>query len=267
MDYVSLSLFDIGMAAFLILINGGLSVALGLGLERTLLINTLRMLVQLSAIGFVLKFIFIQTNPIWTFGWALVMLAVAGHEILARQSYRVRGMQAYGLSTVTLMFVGFVCTGFAIGLLIHPDPWYSPRYVLPILGMVLGNTMTGIALGMEALTSAVKNSQSLIEGRLLMGAPRFVALNKHIKQALKTGMMPIINAMAASGIVSLPGMMTGQIIAGVDPIDATKYQLMIMFLIAGGTALGTTMGVLGTAYLVTDERHRLRVDRLRSKSS
>ncbi len=88
------------------------------------------------------------------------------------------------------------------------------------------------------------------------------ALKDYMRQALKSGMMPIINAMAASGIVSLPGMMTGQIIAGVDPIDATKYQLMIMFLIAGGTALGTTAGVYGMAYLLTDERHRLRAERL-----
>ena len=75
MDYISLSLFDLSMAALLILINGGLSIALGLGLERTLFINTVRMLIQLSAIGFVLKFIFAQTGPWWTIGWALIMLA------------------------------------------------------------------------------------------------------------------------------------------------------------------------------------------------
>lgn len=264
MDYVSLSWFDLGMAALLIFINGGLSVWLKLGLERTLFINTLRMLVQLAAIGFVLKFIFEQSGPWWTFGWALVMLLVAGYEIIARQTYRLEGLLAYGLGTLTLMVVGFTCTGFALGLLIAPEPWYAPRYLLPILGMMLGNSMTGIALGMETLSVAVKNGQAVIEGRLLMGARRMEALQDYIQQALKSGMMPIINAMAASGIVSLPGMMTGQIIAGVDPIDATKYQLMIMFLIAGGTALGTTAGVFGTAYLLTDERHRLRAERLQS---
>ena len=262
MDYVALSLFDLGMAALLILINGGLSVALGLGLERTLAINTLRMVVQLAAIGFVLKFIFSQSGPWWTFGWAFVMLAVAGYEIIARQTYQLKGFLAYGLGTVTLMLVGFVCTGFAIGLLIAPEPWYAPRYVLPILGMMLGNTMTGIALGIETLSVAIKKGQDVIEAQLLLGASRMEALKDYMRQALKSGMMPIINAMAASGIVSLPGMMTGQIIAGVDPIDATKYQLMIMFLIAGGTALGTTAGVYGMAYLLTDERHRLRAERL-----
>ncbi len=261
-DYISLSLTDMILASSLIFINGGLSIALGLGLERTLFVNAVRMLVQLSAIGFVLKFIFAQTSPFWTLGLALIMVAFAGHEILARQSNRIKGFRAYGLGASTLLVVGFVCTAFAIGLLVQPDPWYSPRYVLPILGMIIGNTMTGIGLGMETLSSSIKREQGVIEARLAMGEPRFTAMKGHIRRAMKSGMMPIINAMAASGIISLPGMMTGQIISGVDPIDATKYQLMIMFLIAGGTALGTTGGVLGTAYLLTDERHRLRVERL-----
>lgn len=264
MDYISLTLTDMVLASTLILINGGLSMALGLGLERTLFINSVRMLLQLTAIGFVLKFIFAQTNPFWTLGLAMIMIGFAGHEILARQSNRFAGYKAYGLGTSVLLVVGFVCTAFAIGALVQPDPWYAPRYVLPILGMVIGNTMTGIGLGMETLTSSVKREQAVIEARLAIGEPRFIALKGHIKQAMRSGMMPIINAMAASGIISLPGMMTGQILSGVDPIDASKYQLMIMFLIAGGTALGTTGGVYGTALLLTDDRHRLRLERLRS---
>lgn len=266
MDYVRLDMLDMALAASFILINGGISLALGLGLERTLLVNSLRMMVQLTAIGFVLKFIFAQSGPFWTLGLALIMVALAGHEILARQTYRLKGGRAYGLGSGTLLLVGFICTAFAIGAVIQPEPIYSPRYVLPILGMVLGNSMTGIALGMETLTSSLRREAGVIEGRLAAGQPRFVALSGLIRRALKSGMMPIINAMAASGIISLPGMMTGQIISGVDPIEATKYQLLIMFVIAGGTALGTMVGVLGTAWLITDDRHRLRLERLREPS-
>ncbi|MGI9383497.1 MAG: ABC transporter permease [Methyloligellaceae bacterium] len=80
---------------------------------------------------------------------------------------------------------------------------------------------------------------------------------------MKTGIMPIINSMSATGIVALPGMMTGQILSGVDPLEATKYQLLIMFLICGATALGVLVAVLGGAWRLTDVRHRLRLDRLR----
>ncbi len=263
MSYISLSFIDLLIAALMIGVNGALSLALGLKLERTLLLNAIRMVVQLTAIGFVLKFIFAQSSPFWTIGLALIMVLFAGYEVMARQSNRLKGVAAYLLSTGTLLLVGFICSFFAIALLLRPDPLYSPQYVLPILGMILGNTMTGVALGMETFTAQVRGEKDVIEQRLSLGFPRFEALKDHMRHAMKTGMMPIINAMAASGIVSLPGMMTGQIIAGVDPVDATKYQLMIMFLIAGGTALGTIFGVIGMAHLLTDDRHRLQLARLK----
>jgi len=262
MTYVSLSLFDLAGAAVFIFINGALSLAFRLGMERSLAVSTIRMCVQLGAIGFVLKFIFAQTLPAWTVGLALVMILVAGREIMARQETRFSGFWTYGLGTASLLFVGTIGTVFGVGVLIGPDPWYSPRYIIPVLGMILGNTMTGISLGLDTLTGAARLQRAAIEGQIALGATRFEALQVILRRALRTGMMPIINAMAASGIVSLPGMMTGQILSGVDPVEATKYQLLIMFLIAGGTALGVLIAVLGAAWRLTDERHRLRLDRL-----
>ena len=262
MTYVTLSYWDIALAACLIIINGALSIVYRLGVERQLLIATLRMCVQLGAIGFVLKFIFAQTSPLWTMGLALIMILMAGREVMARQTDRFRGWWAYGLGTTTLLFVGTIATIFGVGVLIGPEPWYAPRYVLPILGMMLGNTLTGISLGLENMTTTVKRERNAIEARLALGATRFEAMDQVRRQALKTGMMPIINSMSASGIVALPGMMTGQILSGVDPIEASKYQLMIMFLIGGGTALGVLIAVTGAVRLLTDERHRLRLDRL-----
>ncbi|MGI9386296.1 MAG: ABC transporter permease, partial [Methyloligellaceae bacterium] len=263
--YVALSYWDLVLAALLIIINGALSIFYRLGIERQLLIATLRMCVQLGAIGFVLKFIFAQTSPLWTLGLALIMILLAGREITARQSDRFQGWWAYGLGTTTLLFVGTIATLFGVAVLIGPEPWYAPRYVLPILGMMLGNTLTGISLGLENMTTTVKRERNAIEARLALGAPRFDAMDQLRRQALKTGMMPIINSMAASGIVALPGMMTGQILSGVDPIEATKYQLMIMFLIGGGTALGVLIAVNAAVRLLTDERHRLRLDRLQAQ--
>ncbi|MEC9367979.1 MAG: iron export ABC transporter permease subunit FetB [Pseudomonadota bacterium] len=262
MTYVALGIDDLLLASLLILINGAISVGFRLGLERSLFFATLRMSVQLGAIGFVLKFIFAQTSPLWTLALALVMIAVAGREAVARQESRFKGWWTYGLGTGTLLFVGTVGTVFAAYALIGPDPWYAPRYVIPILGMVLGNTLTGISLGMDTLTASARRERTAIEARIAQGAPRFEALSDILRRALRTGLMPIINAMAASGIVSLPGMMTGQILSGIDPVEAAKYQLMIMFLIAGATGLGVFLAILTSARLLTDDRHRLRLDRL-----
>jgi len=262
--YVQLTFFDLAGAAALILVNGALSLAFRLGMERSLAVSTLRMCVQLGAIGFVLKFIFAQTSPAWTLGLGLVMILVAGREIAARQETSFEGLWTYGLGTASLLFVGTLGTVFGVGALIGPEPWYTPRYVIPVLGMLLGNTMTGISLGLDTLIGAARRQKAEIEAQIALGAARFEALKPTLRRALRTGMMPIVNAMAASGIVALPGMMTGQILSGVDPVEATKYQLLIMFLIAGGTALGVLVAVLGAAWRLTDERHRLRLDRLRA---
>ncbi len=263
MSYIALTYSDLAIAALLILINGAISLGLGLGLERTLAISAVRMVVQLSAVGFVLKFIFAQVSPLWTAGLALIMVLVAGREVIARQSLRHEGWRAWGVGTTTLLFVGTVVTVFGVGGLIQPDPWYAPRFFLPILGMVLGNTMTGIALTLDRLSTIAKRERVAIEAHIAMGARRFVALEGPLREAVKAGAMPIVNAMAASGLVSLPGMMTGQILSGVDPIEATKYQVMIMFLIAGATGIGVLLSGIGGVFLLTDERHRLRLDRLR----
>ncbi len=262
MSYVPLSMLDLAGAATLILINGVLSLVFRLGMERTLLVAALRMCVQLGTIGFVLKFIFVQTSPVWTAGIGLVMILAAGREVAARQETRFRGLWTYGLGTASLLFAGTVATIFGVGALIGPQPWYAPRYIIPVLGMVLGNTMTAIALGLDTLTDAARRDRAAIEGRIALGATRFEALQDVLRRALRTGMMPIINAMAASGLVALPGMMTGQILAGIDPIEATKYQIMIMFLIGGATAFGVFLAVFGGARRLSDERHRLRLDRL-----
>lgn len=132
--------------------------------------------------------------------------------------------------------------------------------------MILGNTMTGISLGLDVLTNGVVRERAAVEACLALGGTRYQALLPVIRDALRSGFMPTINGMAAIGLVSLPGMMTGQILAGVEPVDAVKYQLLVMFLIAGGTGLGKLAAVIGGGRLLTDHRHRLRLDRIAGES-
>jgi putative ABC transport system permease protein len=128
--------------------------------------------------------------------------------------------------------------------------------------MILGNTMSGVALGIDRLFGGAVRERGAIEARLALGHDMREAFGGVMREAMRTGMIPTINSMSAVGLVSIPGMMTGQILAGVEPMEAVKYQLLIMFLIAGGTALGVLGAVLGGARLLTDKRHRLRLDRL-----
>src|SRR5262249_43807261 len=183
---------------------------------------------------------------------------------VARQKRRLTGAWTYGLGAAcTLMAAGTV-TIFSLLTQLHPEPWYHPRYALPVLGMILGNTMTGVSLGLDVLTNGLVREQAAVEACLALGGTRYQALLPVLRDALRSGFMPTINGMAAIGLVSLPGMMTGQILAGVEPVDAVKYQLLIMFLIAGGTGLGTLAAGVGGVYRVTDHPDRLRLGRVKS---
>lgn len=266
MTLLPLTVFDLALAAALILINAALSFAFQLGLMRTLAITTLRMVAQLALIGLVLTWIFAQTSPVWTALLAALMIAVAGYESVARKRRRFSGPLGFLLGAGTLLFVGVVTTVYATAAVIGPEPWYAPRFFLPILGMILGNALTGVSLVMGAVTETAVRERSAIEARLALGQPRHVALGDVLRGAMITGLTPILNAMAASGVVSLPGMMTGQILAGADPVEAAKYQIMIMFVIAGATALSVVIAGLGAVALLTDHRDRLRLDRLDASS-
>jgi putative ABC transport system permease protein len=133
--------------------------------------------------------------------------------------------------------------------------------------MILGNTMNGVSIGLDRLLSSAVRERAAIEARLALGHGRAEALRDLAREAVRSGLTHIINAMSAAGIVFIPGMMTGQILAGAAPADAVKYQILIMFLIAGGTGLGVLAAVIGGARRITDPRHRLRLDRLRDNET
>lgn len=267
MTYIELGYGDLAVASILVLANAALSLALALDLHRRLLVAAVRMAVQLTLVGLVLKALFAAVSPWWTGLAALAMVLFAGREIMARQERRFTGFWSYGLGTGCMLLAAGVVTVFALTTQVRPDPWYDPRYALPLLGMILGNTMTGISLGLHALTAGAARQRQAIEARLALGAERREAMGSLTRDALRTALMPIVNAMAATGLVSLPGMMTGQILAGVAPVEAVKYQILIMFLIAGGTGLGAVAAVVGGIHRLTDKRHRLRLDRLEAARS
>jgi putative ABC transport system permease protein len=262
MNFIPLSALDLAIASLLVLGLSLLSFRLALGISRKLLFAALRTTAQLLLIGFVLKLLFANVHWGWVVLLATVMLLAAGRIVMERQEQRFLGWWGYGVGTLSMFLSSFSITLITLLIIIRPEPWYQPQYAIPLLGMMLGNTMNGVALGLERLTSSVQQQRRVIEARLIQGQPWGEAISTIRRDSMRVGMVPMLNAMAAAGVVSLPGMMTGQILAGADPMEAVKYQILIMFLIASGTGFGTMGAVHFGARRLFDERERLRLDRI-----
>lgn len=260
---IILSPFDLALAAVLVLALAALSWRLRLAIGRRMLIAAARSTLQLLLLGLVLKALFSSENPWLVAGLATVMLGVAGYEVMARQKHRLRGIWGYGTGALSMFLSSFSISLLALLTVLQPVPWYTPQYAIPLLGMLLGNTMTGIAVALDNLTRQTLDKRKQIEAQLALGHSAAQAIGDTRRDALRAGLIPIVNSMTTAGIVSLPGMMTGQILAGSPPMEAAKYQLLILFLIAAGTGLGSIVAVMIASHRLFDTRSRLRSDRLR----
>ena len=261
MNVIPLTPGDLSLCAVLVVLLAASSFTLEIGIHNQLLISALRCTIQLLLVGLVLKFIFATEQFLWLIIMALIMLLVAGHAVCARQQRPLKGWWMYGIGTVSMCISSFTVTYFALQVIIDTSPWYKPQYSIPLLGMLLGNTMNGIAISIDRLTQSAWQQKAIIEQRLALGHTRKKAISNIARDSMRSGMIPIINTMATTGIVSLPGMMTGQILAGSLPVEAVKYQILIIFLIAAGTGFGVIAAVQMTSRRLFDERHRLRLDR------
>ncbi len=264
MTVIPLTAFDLSLVALLILGIAWSSYRMRLGLEKQLIVAAVRTTLQLLLVGFILRAIFAHVHIAWVTLVSLVMLGAASLEIVARQHRKLKGWWSYGVGASSMFVSSFAITVITLAAVIGAKPWYTPQYAIPLLGMLLGNTMNGISLGVDRLTNSAWQQRAIIEQRLLLGQDWHQAILDIRRDCMRTGMIPMINAMAAAGLVSLPGMMTGQILAGSPPIEAVKYQIMIMFLITGGTGFGIIAALSMTARRLFDKRHRLRLDSLQS---
>ncbi|MEM9158736.1 MAG: iron export ABC transporter permease subunit FetB [Verrucomicrobiota bacterium] len=262
MSSIELSFWDIGLGALMMALLAGLLASYRLGVSKTLLIASARLVLQLWIIGKVLGFLFEEGHEWYIPIMALVMLLVGGREIMARQKRRLKGWYSWGLGMATLCVCSFAVALFGLLVVVRPEPWYVPQYSIPLLGMIMSNTMSAVSLAMDRLSSALYENRAVIEQRLALGESGSDAIRGYARDCVRTGIMPVVNSMATAGLVSLPGMMTGQILAGEDPERAVMYQIMIWFLIAGGTGFGIVLSLKLMSRRLFDERMRLRLDRL-----
>ena len=259
-ELVELTPFDLALAALLLTVPAAISIALKLGLEKRLGIASVRTVVQLALIGLILDWIFSLDRWYLVLPALLVMLVAASRAAIARSERRFPGayLAAFGSLVLASSVTAFSVTEVVIGV----DPWYQPRYVIPLVGMLLGNALNGISLGLDRLLADVTRERRAIEARQALGASNWRALLPLTRDALRSGMIPIINSMMIVGLVSLPGMMTGQILAGADPVNAVAYQILIMFMIATCTALGVIVLCLLAYRAISHPEHRVRWEQI-----
>jgi putative ABC transport system permease protein len=262
MDAPQLGYLDLALASALVLANAGLSWLLDLGLARQIVVATARAAVQLSLVGLVLKLLFAAVSLPLVLLAVAVMIGAASQEVATRQERWFRGWWGYGVGAGPMAVATLAVAGFALTTHIRSDPWYDPRFVIPLVGIILGNAMSGVSLALNSLLTGVSRDRAAIESRLALGVDRMTALGPFLQRAMRSGLIPVINQMAAAGLITLPGMLTGQVLAGMDPAEAVKYQILILFLLAGATGFGVLGAVQVAARRLTDERHRLRLDRL-----
>lgn len=236
---IDLSLWDLVTVYSLLLMSIGLAHILRAGQGRDIFWSGLRMFVQLMIVGYLLHLVFAIESALPVLLILVVMTGFAVQTIGARVEtkmpnfYRVVGAAIlFGCGGMTFFF----CT-LVIGL----EPWYDPRYLIPLAGMVIGNSMTGASLAAERLAAEFRERREEIETALCLGSSVKLAAEPAVSSAFRAALIPSVNAMAAMGLVFLPGMMTGQILSGTEPLIAVKYQIAIMCVITGSVALTTFM--------------------------
>lgn len=263
---IHLTAWDLLIASVLVIMLAITSLMLQLNIAKQLIIAAIRNVIQLLLIGLILKLIFNSNNLFLLGAIAMVMLLVAGFEINARQKYPLKRWVGFKIGASALFISSFTMAFMTLIVIVAPTPWYTPQYAIPLLGMLLGNTMNGISLGMDKLNQSVYQQRLIIEQRLMLGQDCHEAIKDIRAESVRTGMIPIINSMAIAGLVSLPGMMTGQILSGTPPVEAVKYQILIFFLISSGTGFGIMLAVWMISKRLFDDRQRLNLDILRIKS-
>lgn len=254
---------QLAFALLFVVIGGIASLRMKLGLERDLLWGTVRTVTQLLLMGLVLTWVFAQQS--WWIVLGLYMLMILFAARIIRGRLRERSV-AFFLPTFLSMLLSYMTISYlVVNFIVQAEPWYQPTYFLPIGGMVIGNSMNAIAVSLDRLFSELRRRRAEIELHVLLGASGTQASATIFRDAIRAGMIPSINSMMGVGLVFIPGMMTGQILAGADPMVAVNYQIMVMLMLVGSTAIGSVLVVTLVRARCFSRDHRLILRRASSE--
>ncbi|RIV24673.1 iron export ABC transporter permease subunit FetB [Alicyclobacillaceae bacterium I2511] len=233
-----MSLLSLSFTLGFVLIAMVLSLWLKLGLERDMVIATVRSAIQLIVVGYILKAVFTLNNPVFIVLMIVLMIGVA------TQNASKRGKSLYGVVwwrvLLALCVSEVVTQGLLLAMGVVP---FTPRYVIPISGMIVGNSMIASSLLLNRLQSETAAHRAQVLATLALGGTPRQSILPYVKQAIRASLIPTIDSTKTTGLVQLPGMMTGLIIAGANPIEAVRYQLLILFVLMAGCAIASiTLG-------------------------
>ncbi|RYL94900.1 iron export ABC transporter permease subunit FetB [Sporolactobacillus sp. THM7-4] len=238
----------------------------GIPREKEILISSVRMTIQLMIVGYLLAYIFTHAHPVYTLIILVFMLLFAIYNVYQRAKIPLN--RELKKKIAISMALGVLATlVYFLMVTLSVSPWYNPRYVIPVSGMIIGNTMTGISLGVNTLLNGMNANKQMVETALMLGATPREATRPIINQAFDSAMLPTINSMVGMGIVFLPGMMTGQIIGGASPLMAIRYQIAVMLGIVGGASLTVLLFVQISYMAFFNNRCQLKENELNVKST
>ena len=221
------------------------------GLFRDALIALIRMNLQLLGVGLYLKYIFILDNLWLNLAWVLLMILITAGTVNRRISRSYRYL--FGPIFLSVLIAVSLCETIFLGLVLETDSPLNARLLIPVTGMILGNILQGCVIGIGAFYRSLKNSHQEYLFALSRGATRHEALLPFLRSALKEAANPAIAGMASIGLVALPGMMTGQILGGSEPMLAVKYQIMIMLSIFSASQLAVFLGIQFSKRIAFDD--------------
>ncbi len=252
---VELDLIDLALSLGLIGIAIIISLWQRLKLENQVLLSAGRTLLQLLVIGYVLDIVFALDNWLAVLGIIAVMISIAA--VVAKNRIDNNLPNLLPIVWLSIFASVAITLSYVIFIIVQPPNWYTPQYLIPLAGMLMGNAMTGASLAGDRLVSSIKQNHLEIETNLSLGATPKQAIFSYQKAAIFIGLMPILNNMLVVGLVSFPGMFTGQVLAGATPLNAASYQIMILFAIVLTNLIVTVLVTEGVYRRFFNESYQL----------
>jgi len=253
-DLADIGLGGLAISGILIAVALALSLVRRLGLEKDLLVAAVRALVQLLIVGFALRIVVDDDDPlVFTWVWVVLMVVVAAWTV-RRRAPEVPNV--IPLALVSFTAAAIVSLGVLFGLGVF-EP--TGRAIVPLAGMMVGNSMTATVVVARRIVAEARDHRDLIEARLALGFSSHDAFAPHLREALRTGLVPQIETTKTVGLIALPGAMTGLILAGVEPVDAVRVQVAVMYLVLGSVSTTAAVMALGLTKGLFTSDHRLDV--------